>query len=53
MKKRLGLTTLLFAMNANAALINFESTSASNSGALINYDNVVTPLQLQAMRFLH
>ncbi|RBW46614.1 VPLPA-CTERM sorting domain-containing protein [Psychromonas sp. B3M02] len=46
MKKRLGLTTLLFAMNANAALINFESTSASNSGALINYDNVVTPTSI-------
>ncbi|MEG3753014.1 PEP-CTERM sorting domain-containing protein [Psychromonas arctica] len=43
MKKILGLASLLFAVNCNAALITFETTSASNSGALISYDDVVTP----------
>lgn len=46
MKKLLGLTTLFLTLNANAALINFEPTSASNSGALISYDNVVTPTSI-------
>lgn len=43
MKKAVCLLICLFAASANSAVINFGPTSASGSGPLITFNNVVTP----------